>query len=193
LAGIGKIAGLDYNKIEPLPVMAELLLKKNMAKKRQERTLVIIKPDALNRSLVGEIIHRFERKGLKIVGLKMMQLDNSILTEHYSHLADKPFFPRIAKFMSAWPVIVMALEGMEAVNSVRLLAGETLGRKADAGTIRGDFSMSIQANVVHASDSTENARIEINRFFKEEELFDWDQLDLQAIYAEDEQEAEDED
>ena len=99
-----------------------------MAKKRQERTLVIIKPDALNRSLAGEIIHRFERKGLKIVGLKMMQLDNAILAEHYSHLIDKPFFPRIAKFMSDWPVIVMALEGMEAVNSVRLLTGETLGR-----------------------------------------------------------------
>ena len=155
-----------------------------MAKKRQERTLVIVKPDALNRSLAGEIIHRFERKGLKIVGLKMMQLDNAILSEHYSHLTDKPFFPRIAKFMSDWPVIVMALEGMEAVNSVRLLAGETLGRKADAGTIRGDFSMSIQANVVHASDSVENARKELARFFKPEELFNWDRLDLQAIYAE---------
>ncbi|NCU44097.1 nucleoside-diphosphate kinase [Candidatus Falkowbacteria bacterium] len=155
-----------------------------MAKKRQERTLVIVKPDALNRSLAGEIIHRFERKGLKIVGLKMMQLDNAILSEHYSHLTDKPFFPRIAKFMSDWPVIVIALEGMEAVNSVRLLAGETLGRKADAGTIRGDFSMSIQANVVHASDSVENARKELARFFKPEELFNWDRLDLQAIYAE---------
>jgi len=155
-----------------------------MAKKRQERTLVIIKPDALNRSLAGEIIHRFERKGLKIVGLKMMQLDNTILAEHYSHLTDKPFFPRIAKFMSDWPVIVMALEGMEAVNSVRLLAGETLGRKADAGTIRGDFSMSIQANVVHASDSVENAHKELARFFQPEELFNWDRLDLQAIYAE---------
>lgn len=164
-----------------------------MAKKRQERTLVIIKPDALNRSLAGEIIHRFERKGLKIVGLKMMQLDEAILSNHYAHLVDKPFFPRIAQFMSAWPVIVMALEGMEAVNSVRLLAGETLGRKADAGTIRGDFSMSIQANVVHASDSVANARQELNRFFSPEELFDWDRLDLQAIYAEgegDEEETE---
>ncbi len=163
-----------------------------MAKKRQERTLVIVKPDALNRSLAGEIIHRFERKGLKIVGLKMMQLDNTILSEHYAHLTDKPFFPRIAKFMSDWPVIVMALEGMEAVNSVRLLAGETLGRKADAGTIRGDFSMSIQANVVHASDSVENAHKELARFFKSEELFDWDRLDLQAIYAEGEGDDEEE-
>lgn len=164
-----------------------------MAKKRQERTLVIIKPDALNRSLAGEIIHRFERKGLKIVGLKMMQLNDAILFEHYAHLADKPFFPRIAKFMSDWPVIVMALEGMEAVNSVRLLTGETLGRKADAGTIRGDFSMSIQANVVHASDSVENAHLELTRFFGSEEIFNWDRLDLQAIYAEDEGEEEDED
>jgi len=155
-----------------------------MAKKRQEQTLVMIKPDALNRSLAGEIIHRFERKGLKIVGLKMIQLDDAILAEHYSHHVGKPFFPRIAKFMSDWPVIVMALEGMEAVNSVRLLAGETLGRRADAGTIRGDFSMSIQANVVHTSDSVENARKEINRFFLPSELFNWDRLDLQVLYAE---------
>lgn len=161
-----------------------------MAKKRQERTLVIIKPDALNRSLAGEIIQRFERKGLKIVGLKMVQLNDAILSEHYAHLADKPFFPRIAKFMSSWPVIVMALEGMEAVSSVRLLAGETSGRKADAGTIRGDFSMSIQANIVHASDSVENANKEVARFFNSDELFDWERLDLQVVYATDEQEAE---
>ena len=162
-----------------------------MAKKRQERTLVIIKPDALNRGLAGEIIHRFERKGLKIVGIKMIQLDDIILAEHYAHLVDQPFFPRIAKFMSEWPVIVMALEGLEAVNSVRLLTGETLGRHADAGTIRGDYSMSVQANIVHASDSIENARKELARFFKPDELFDWDCLDSQAIYAEGEGEEDD--
>ncbi|NIA18451.1 MAG: nucleoside-diphosphate kinase, partial [Actinobacteria bacterium] len=117
----------------------------------EEQTLIIIKPDALNRSLVGEIIHRFERKGLKLVGIKMIQLDDKILKEHYSHLADKPFFPRIAQFMKSWPVIVMVIEGLEAVESVRLITGDTMGRKADAGTIRGDFSMSIQANIVHAS------------------------------------------
>ncbi len=157
-------------------------------KPREEKTLIIIKPDALNRALVGDIINRFERKGLKLVGLKMTQLDDKILVEHYSHLADKPFFPRIANFMKKWPVIVMVLEGLEAVDSVRLITGETLGRKADAGTIRGDFSMSIQANIVHASDSTENAVKEIKRFFKDEELFNWERLDLEVLYAEDERE-----
>jgi len=158
----------------------------NFMKPREERTLIIIKPDALNRSLVGEIIHRFERKGLKIVAIKMIQLTDELLKEHYSHLADKPFFPRIAKFMKGWPVIVLVIEGLEAVDSVRLITGDTLGRKADAGTIRGDFSMSIQANIVHASDSTENSAKEIKRFFKDEELHSWERIDLEVLYAEDE-------
>jgi nucleoside-diphosphate kinase len=157
-------------------------------KPREEKTLIIIKPDALNRSLVGEIVSRFEKKGLKIVGMKMIQLNDEILKEHYSHLADKPFFPRIAKFMKGWPVIVMVLEGLEAVESVRLITGETLGRRADAGTIRGDFSMSIQANVVHASDSVENATKEIARFFGEAEIFSYERADLEFVYAEDERE-----
>ena len=159
-----------------------------MSKSREERSLIIIKPDALNRSLVGEIVQRFEKKGLKIVGMKMIRLDDETLKEHYSHLADKPFFPRIADFMKKWPVIIMVVEGLEAVDSVRLITGETLGRKADAGTIREDFSMSIQANIVHASDSLENAQVEIKRFFREEELFDWERIDLEVIYAEDERE-----
>ncbi|MFH1662158.1 MAG: nucleoside-diphosphate kinase [Candidatus Falkowbacteria bacterium] len=159
-----------------------------MQKPREEKTLIIIKPDALNRSLVGEIIHRFEKKGLKIVGTKMIQLNDEILKEHYSHLADKPFFPRIAEFMKKWPVIAMVLEGLEAVDSVRLITGDTLGRKADAGTIRGDLSMSVQANIVHASDSVENAQKEIKRFFKDDELFSWERIDLEVIYAEDERE-----
>jgi len=159
-----------------------------MSKPRDEKSLIIIKPDALNRSLVGEIFRRFEKKGLKIVGMKMIRLDDKILKEHYAHLADKPFFPRIADFMKKWPVIVMAVEGLEAVESVRLITGETLGRKADAGTIRGDFSMSVQANIVHASDSLESAQTEIKRFFREEELFDWERIDLEVIYAEDERE-----
>ncbi len=157
-------------------------------KAREEKTLIIIKPDALNRSLVGEIISRFERKGLKMVGLKMIQLNDEILKEHYSHLADKPFFPRIANFMKGWPVIVMVLEGLEAVDSVRLITGITLGRKADAGTIRGDFSMSIQANIVHASDSVENAKEEVARFFTKDEVYTWERADLNVVYAEDERE-----
>lgn len=159
-----------------------------MTKPVEEKTLIIIKPDALNRSLVGEIISRFEKKGLKLVGMKMIQLTDDLLKEHYGHLADKPFFPRIARFMKGWPVVVLVLEGLEAVDSVRLITGETSGRKALAGTIRGDFSMSIQANIVHASDSVDNAEKEIKRFFKPEEIFDWKRLDFEVLYAEDEAE-----
>lgn len=151
-----------------------------------EKTLIIIKPDALNRGLVGDIIKRFENKGLKMVGMKMVRLNDEILKEHYSHLADKPFFPRIAEFMKGWPVVVLALEGLEAVESVRLITGETSGRKADAGTIRGDFSMSIQANIVHASDSVENAEIEVKRFFNDDELHVWERKNFEVIYADDE-------
>lgn len=157
-----------------------------MKKAVEEKTLIIIKPDALNRSLVGEIINRFERKGLKIVAIKMTQLSSEILKDHYSHLADKPFFPGIEKFMSSWPVIILVLEGLEAVDSVRLITGETMGRKADAGTIRGDLAMSVQANIVHASDSVENAQSEIKRFFSESEIFDWKRADMGFVYAEDE-------
>lgn len=151
-----------------------------------ERTLIIIKPDALQRNLLGEIIHRFERKGLKILGLKMGILNDDVVTEHYSHLADKPFFPKIKNFMQSAPVVFMVLEGLEAVSAVRLIAGETKGRTADAGTIRGDYAMSIQANIVHASDSVENAQQEVARFFRPEEIFEYKKMDFEWVYSEDE-------
>jgi nucleoside-diphosphate kinase len=151
-----------------------------------ERTLVIIKPDALQRNLLGEIVHRFERKGLKVVGMKMMRIDDAKIVEHYAHHKDKPFFGDLKKFMQSSPVVMMALEGVEAISAVRLLAGQTKGREADAGTIRGDLSMSQQANLVHASDSPENAEAEIKRFFSPDELFDYEKLDLAWVYAEDE-------
>lgn len=154
-----------------------------------ERTLIIIKPDALQRNLLGEIIHRFERKGLKILGLKMGLLNDAVVTEHYSHLADKPFFPKIKNFMQSAPVVFMVLEGLEAVSAVRVVAGETKSRAADAGTIRGDFAMSIQANIVHASDSVENAQKEVARFFKPEEIFEYKKMDFEWIYSEDERSA----
>lgn len=151
-----------------------------------ERTLIIIKPDAVQRSLLGEIIGRFERKGLKILGLKMMQLGDEKLDEHYSHLLGKPFFPRIKDFMKSTPVVAMVLEGVDAVNAVRIIVGPTKGREADAGSIRGDLSMSIQTNVVHASDSLENAKAEILRFFKDEEVFAYQKVDLSFVYSDDE-------
>ncbi len=148
--------------------------------------MVLVKPDAVQRNLLGEIIGRFERKGLKILGLKMMELEDFVLNEHYSHLAGKPFFPKIKEFMKSTPVVAMVLEGVDAVNAVRIIVGPTKGREADAGSIRGDLSMSIQTNVVHASDSLENATKEIERFFKDEEIFAYQKVDLNFVYSEDE-------
>ncbi|MEA1936630.1 MAG: nucleoside-diphosphate kinase [Patescibacteria group bacterium] len=151
-----------------------------------EKTCILIKPDALQRNLLGEIIRRFERKGLKIVGLKMMQLEDVVLEDHYVHHKDKPFFGKLRDFMKSTPVIAVALQGLDAVDAVRIIVGTTKGREADAGSIRGDLAMSIQTNLVHASDSTENAQVEIKRFFKEEELFNYKKVDLNFVYSEDE-------
>lgn len=152
-----------------------------------EQTLVILKPSAVERCLVGEVISRIEKKGLIITGLKMMQLDEKILREHYAHLVDKPFFPSIVESMTATPVIVMCLKGVDVVEVFRGMTGVTNGRKAAPGTLRGDFCMSGQANIVHASDSVENAEIEINRFFNKEEIFDYTPLNIDFLYGADEQ------
>jgi len=151
-----------------------------------ERTLILLKPDALQRNLLGQIIVRFENKGLKVVGLKMMKLSDALLSEHYAHHRDKPFFKDLVNFMESAPVIAIILEGVEAVNTVRILCGPTSGRKADVGSIRGDFSMSGQHNIIHASDSLETATQEIQRFFNEEEIFEYQKMDLNAIYSQEE-------
>lgn len=148
-----------------------------------ERTLVILKPAALQRELVGEILSRFERKGLYFVGMKMMQLNDALLNEHYGHLKEKSFFGDVKAAMSASPVIVLCLEGVEAVRVVRAMAGVTNGRNAEPGTIRGDYSMSVEQNVIHASDSIETAEVEIKRFFKDEELFDPKRVGGSFYYA----------
>lgn len=151
-----------------------------------EQTLVIIKPSAVERGLIGEIITRFQRKGLNIAGLKMMQLGEDILREHYAHLVNRPFFPWILASMMATPVIVVCIKGTDAVNVVRMMTGATNGRNAVPDTIRGDFSVSSQENIIHASDSVENAEIEIKRFFKPEEIFDYTSRSIEFIYAPDE-------
>lgn len=151
-----------------------------------EQTFVILKPSTIQRNLVGDVIERFQRKGLFITGIKMMQLDEEILRVHYSHLVDRPFFPSLVKSMMATPVIVMVLKGKDVVEVVRSMVGATNARKAAPGTIRGDFGMSGQENIVHASDSPENAVIEINRFFKPEEIFDYKMPTVDCIYAADE-------
>ena len=148
-----------------------------------ERTLIILKPAALQRGIVGEILSRFEHKGLYFVGMKMMQLDDAILNVHYGHLKEKSFFGDVKAAMSVSPVIVVCLEGVEAVRVVRTMVGVTNGRNADPGTIRGDYSMSVEQYVIHASDSIETAQVEIKRFFKDEELFEARRSNRSFYYA----------
>ena len=151
-----------------------------------EKTLVILKPCTLQRGLVGEITNRFERKGLRLAGMKMVQLTDEVLSEHYAHLSAKPFFQRVKDSMMACPVIVCCFEGVDAIEAVRVLTGPTNGRTAAPGTIRGDYSMSFQENIVHASDSPEAAEAELKRFFKPEEIFDYKQATFDFLYANDE-------
>ena len=151
-----------------------------------ERTLILIKPDAIQRGLIGKIITRFEEKGLKPVGFKFLKLTDAHLNEHYSHLADKPFFAGIRRFMQLTPVIAICLEGLDCVDTVRSVCGITKSREAAPGTIRGDWAMSIQANLVHASDSIETAEKEVARFFDASELFEYQSSTTPLIYSEDE-------
>jgi nucleoside-diphosphate kinase len=149
-----------------------------------ERTLIIAKPDAIQRGLVGEIVGRLERKGLKLLGIKMMSLDSALLQAHYAHLTDKPFYAGLEAFMKSSPVVVMAWEGFECVNSVRVIIGATSPREAEAGTIRGDLSIGTGRNLVHASDSKENGAAEVERFFQPAELFDYDKSEYVHVYEE---------
>ena len=151
-----------------------------------EKTLVIIKPCAVQRQLTGEIIHRFERKGLRLCGMKMMWLDDDILAEHYAHLAQRPFFPQIKESMQQTPVIVCCWEGLDAVQVVRNMTGCTNAREAVPGTIRGDFGVSVQENIIHTSDSVDNAKIELARFFNDNEIFDYKQSVWHFLYTDDE-------
>lgn len=151
-----------------------------------EKTLVILKPSTICRGLCGQVIERFEQKGLIISGMKMMQLSEEIINEHYAHLLDRPFFPSLKNSMMRTPVVVMCIAGRDAVEVVRAMTGATNSRKAAPGTIRGDFGMSGQENIVHASDSVENAIIELNRFFRPEEIFDYKPSVYPVLYAPDE-------
>ena len=136
-----------------------------------EKTLIILKPDAMEKRFVGDVLHRFQTAGFDIVGCKMMRLGSAILREHYAHVADKPFFPSIEEFMSSRPVIVAVLQGHGVIEKVRDLLGPTNSKNAPKGTIRGDLGADMMVNVVHASDSPEAAAAEIKRFFKADEVF----------------------
>lgn len=137
-----------------------------------ERTLVILKPDCIEKKIVGDVITRFENYGLEIRGIKMMLLPEALLREHYAHSVGKAYFPELLAYMSSGPVIVMVLEGKNAIEEVRTLIGSTDPHTAQAGTIRFDYGSNKTRNVVHASDSIRNANIEINRFFKPDEIFE---------------------
>ncbi len=136
-----------------------------------ETTLILFKPDAVAKNLTGKVLARFEDAGFRIRGIKMMQLNDALLREHYAHVADKPFFPDIVAFMSKTPVIALALEGENAISKVRDLLGPTNSQAAPKGTIRGDFGEDMMVNVCHASDSPEAAAAEIQRFFGDGEVF----------------------
>lgn len=137
-----------------------------------ETTLILFKPDCVEKQIVGEVLKRFEGEGFVVRGLKMMQLDDAVLREHYAHIADKPFFPEVAGFMQSSPVIAMALSGDDAIARVRELLGPTDSTQAPRGTIRGDYGVDKMTNVCHASDSPEAAAAELRRFFRDGEVFD---------------------
>ena len=151
-----------------------------------QRSVVLVKPDGVQRGLIGEVIHRFERKGLKLVGMKMISLSDAVLDEWYAHHADKPFFPALKSYMKSYPVVAMVWEGADAPTTIRKMIGITKARDAEPGTVRGDFAMSQQYNLVHASESDEAAAKEQELIFNSEEIFDWDKKDLELVYLPDE-------
>jgi nucleoside-diphosphate kinase len=138
-----------------------------------ERTLIILKPDAVQRGLCGEIITRFERKGLQVVGMKMMRIPQQLAETHYEPHRGKPFYPGLVKFMTSSPVVVLALAGKDAIAISRKMMGATFGSKAEPGTIRGDYGVSNSFNLIHGSDSPESAQRELGLFFKQGELVEW--------------------
>ena len=138
-----------------------------------ERTLIIFKPDAVQRGLCGEILTRFEKKGLQIVGMKLMRIPVQLAEEHYAPHKGKPFYEGLVRFMTSSPVVVLALAGKDAINIARKMMGKTFGSQAEPGTIRGDYGVSNSFNLIHGSDSPESAQRELGLFFKPEELLTW--------------------
>jgi len=151
-----------------------------------QQSVVLLKPDGLQRGLLGEIIGRFEAKGLKLVAIKMMRMSDDILDKWYAHHKGKVFFNDLKSFMMSAPIVAMLWEGVEAVDTVRKLCGTTLGRAAEAGSIRGDFSMSQQLNLIHASDNAANAVKEKKMIFKDKEEIRWSSASESLIYSKEE-------
>jgi nucleoside-diphosphate kinase len=150
----------------------------------EERTFVMVKPDGVQRGLIGEIISRFEERGLTLVGAKFMEIDQDLAEEHYGEHEDKPFFDDLVGFITSGPVMAMVWEGQDATRQVRKMMGETDPAESDPGTIRGDFGLDLGRNVIHGSDNEDpgaNER-EIDLFFDDEELVDYDRIDEQWLY-----------
>ena len=148
----------------------------------RERTFIMVKPDAVQRGLVGEIIKRFERKGFKLVAMKIMHASEELLKEHYGALSEKVFFPGIIKYMNSGPVVPMVWEGLNVVKTGRVMLGETNPAASAPGTIRGDFGIQVGRNICHGSDAVESANKEIALWFKDEELVKWDPITLSWVY-----------
>lgn len=158
------------NDQRPASILYEQRGMRHNARPQMERTLILCKPDCMDKNLAGEVLGRFQKAGLQLVAAKMLRLTPALLNEHYAHLTEKPFFPEIVSFMSSRPVLALILEGDQAVTRVRDLLGPTDSRKAPAGSIRGDLGTSNMLNIAHASDSVENAAVEVKRFFRSDEI-----------------------
>jgi nucleoside-diphosphate kinase len=151
-----------------------------------ERTLILLKPDCVQRRLMGRVISRLEEKGLNIIAMKMLRVTPTLAKEHYAEHVQKPFYPGLEKFITASPILAMVVEGLEAIRVVREMLGATSGLKAVAGTIRGDYSSSRQMNLVHASDGADAAKREINLYFKPEEILPYEPTLVDWLKAGDE-------
>ena len=149
-----------------------------------ETTLLIVKPDGVQRGLVGRIISRFEEKGLQLVGLKMMKISQELAATHYEAHRERPFYSGLVRFMTSSPVAVFAVRGVGAIAICRKMMGATFGYEAEPGTIRGDFGISNQYNLIHGSDSTDSAKRELALYFKDGEIFEWQPADSDWIASE---------
>ena len=147
-----------------------------------QKSFVMMKPDAVQRRLMGKILSRFEEKGLQIVAVKLMQIDEELAKTHYGEHAEKPFFPSLVEYITSSPALAMVIEGEEAITTIRKLVGATNPLEADLGTIRGDFGMNTGRNIIHASDAPESAEREISLFFNEDEICDYQIIDNDLIY-----------
>lgn len=147
-----------------------------------EKTFVMVKPDGIHRGLTGEVIKRLESKGLKLVGMKMIQVSNELAKDHYAEHSDKPFYDDLVNYITSSPVVAMVFEGKNAIGIIRTLVGATNPIEASPGTIRGEFGLEIGRNIVHASDSAQSAEREINLFFNQQEIFDYTRIDEPWLY-----------